>query len=139
MIYSRNISCAKESLITARNFVKESLGKHAISDLDVASMVLAIDEVLANLIIHGHKCNKEDQILLEVEIKNSTTIIFKIYDEDEFFNIEDYEAPTLKEIIKAKRKGGMGLILVKKIMDRIEIGQESGKNCCRLYKKIDKE
>ncbi len=33
-----------------------------------------------------------------------------------------------------KRKGGLGIILVKKIMDEIEFESENGTNTCRLIK-----
>ena len=53
------------------------------------------------------------------------------------FDITKYEAPEIDEIIKTQRKGGIGLILVKKIMDDISFNKTAGKNCCRLYKKAD--
>jgi serine/threonine-protein kinase RsbW len=37
-------------------------------------------------------------------------------------------------VIKSKRKGGLGIILVKRIMDKIEFESIQNKNICRLYK-----
>jgi serine/threonine-protein kinase RsbW len=38
--------------------------------------------------------------------------------------------------VHEKRKGGLGIRLVKSIMDKIEYKSESGKNICRLTKTI---
>ena len=137
MIYRCKISCSKESLKEVRRFVKESLNNHGISEIDLASMVLAMDEMLANVIIHTHQCNISDIIELEIEVNNTNGVFFVIYDQHDIFDILKYEAPLLDDLVKSRRKGGMGLILVKKIMDNIEIGQESGKNFCRLFKRVE--
>jgi serine/threonine-protein kinase RsbW len=46
----------------------------------------------------------------------------------------EYEVPDLKKVIEEKRKGGIGILLVKKIMDEIEFESKNGKNTCRLIK-----
>ena len=137
MIYKCKISCSKDSLKEVRSFVKSSLRNHGISDLDMASMVLAMDEMLANVIIHTHHCDISHIVELKIEINQPEGVFFVIYDRDKIFDLQQYEPPSLDEIVKTKRKGGMGLILVKKIMDTIEIGTESGLNYCRLFKKVE--
>jgi len=57
MIHSIRISCLKNNLSRVRNFVEGALKQHAISPIDINLMVLAVDELCANLIIHSHKCN----------------------------------------------------------------------------------
>ncbi|HAZ24758.1 MAG TPA: anti-sigma factor, partial [Algoriphagus sp.] len=37
-------------------------------------------------------------------------------------------------VISEKRKGGLGIILVRKIMDEIEFESDRGINTCRLIK-----
>ena len=136
MSYNITIACKKENLKTLREFVSESLQNHGLSDVDINAMVLAIDEISANLIIHAHNNNPKDSFDLKIEILNDG-IEFKIFDDADVFDITKYEAPELSEIIRTKRKGGVGLILVKKIMDEITFEKKSGKNCCRLYKKTE--
>ena len=136
MKYSYKVPCKKEKLRDIRGFVKEVLGKHGLSDLDISTLVLAIDEVCANLIIHSHECNPKESIELEIKFENKNTLIFSIIDNAEIFNINDYEEPALDDIIKKQRKGGIGLILVKRIMDDIQILSKGQKYICKLTKKI---
>ena len=137
MKYSYKVPCRKEKLRDIRSFVKEVLDKHGLSEIDASTLVLAIDEVCANLIIHAHKCNAKDSIELQIAVSHQNGIVFDIIDNAEIFDIGQYEEPKLEDIIKKQRKGGLGLILVKRIMDDIEIIRDSPKNICRLTKRID--
>ena len=127
------VQCSKEKLRDIRNFVKDVLTGYGMPDVEVSTLVLAIDEVCANLIIHGHSCNVEDDIILKID-REGDSVIFTIIDKAELFDINEYEAPALEDIIKKQRKGGLGLILVKRIMDDIQISRENHFNICRLIK-----
>ena len=130
-------SSSEEKLRDIRSFVKEVLDKHGISEVDVSTLVLAIDEVCANVIIHGHSCNPKDSIELEIKIDKSQNLEFDIIDTVDLFDIATYQEPKIEDVIKQQKKGGIGLILVKRIMDDIEIIRLPKKNICRLTKKIE--
>lgn len=125
----------KEKLRDIRMFVSGSLKNHALPDVQISTLVLAVDEVCANLIIHSHKCNPDEYIEISITI-DTDTIVFDIIDNGAGFDISSYNEPSLGEIVKKKRKGGLGLILVRKIMDKIEMITEDNQNICRLVKNI---
>lgn len=68
------------------------------------------------------------------ELKKKLSI--EITDKGDAFNLLEYEVPDLKKVIEEKRKGGIGILLVKKIMDEIEFESKNGENTCRLIKKF---
>ncbi|MDH5396691.1 MAG: ATP-binding protein [Cyclobacteriaceae bacterium] len=136
MKYSCTIPCEKEKLKDLREFVQASLNNHDLSEQDISALVIAIDEICANLIIHSHKCNPGHSIELVIKILKDKGIEFNIFDCGEKFDINNYTPPSIEEIIKTRRKGGIGLILVKKIMDEIEFLPGPDQNICRLFKKI---
>ncbi len=137
MKYRITIACTKDKLKEIRIFVRKSLQNHGLDDVQISAMVLAIDEISANLIIHGHDCNPKDKFELNIEVIKGKGVIFKIYDDGDIFDINSYEAPNIDDLIKRQRKGGVGLILVKKIMDEIKLDSVSGKTCYRLYKNVE--
>lgn len=137
MKYCYKVPCKKEKLKEIRCFVQEVLNKHGLSEVDVSTLVLAIDEVCANLIIHSHSCNPKESIELEIKVDKRSGLIFNIIDKAEIFNINEYKEPTLEDIVKKQRKGGIGLILVKRIMDDIQIISKNKQHICRLVKKIN--
>jgi serine/threonine-protein kinase RsbW len=117
-----------------RDFLEKVLSENNVPEVTVGTLVLAVDEVCANLIIHSHKCNEKEHIELKVDVNKHDGITFYIIDRGDGFNISDYEEPSLSEIVKQKRKGGIGLMLVRRIMDEIEFTKVKQKNVYRLHK-----
>ena len=116
-----------------RSFLQRSLKAYGFSEVDRHQVTLAVEEVCTNLIIHSHASNPKEVIYLEVkELEKKLAI--EITDKGDAFNLLEYEVPDLKKVIEEKRKGGIGILLVKKIMDEIEFESKNGKNTCRLIK-----
>ncbi len=113
--------------------MQQNLAIHRLSEGDKHQVTLAVEEVCANLIIHSHDCNPKEEIHLEVKALDKK-IIVEITDKGDAFNLLEYEVPDLSQVIGEKRKGGIGILLVKKIMDEIEFESKNGKNICRLIK-----
>jgi serine/threonine-protein kinase RsbW len=121
--------------VELRSFLQRSLEAYGFSEVDRHQVTLAVEEVCTNLIIHSHASNPKEVIYLEVkELEKKLAI--EITDKGDAFNLLEYEVPDLKKVIEEKRKGGIGILLVKKIMDEIEFESKNGKNTCRLIKKI---
>lgn len=136
MEYKFKVPCSKSNLGEIREFLQRVLSENSIPEVTVNTLVLAVDEVCANLIIHSHNCNPDEQIELKVKVNGKSAITFDIIDHGVGFNIGDYEEPSISDIVKQKRKGGIGLMLVRRIMDEIELIKGDKKNVYRLHKKI---
>ena len=128
-----NLACQTSSLSELRSFLQQNLAAYTLSEVERHQVTLAVEEVCANLIIHSHGCNPKDKIQLEIKDSNEK-VIFEIIDEGIAFNLLEYEAPQIKQVVEEKRKGGLGILLVKRIMDEIEFESKNGKNICRLIK-----
>jgi serine/threonine-protein kinase RsbW len=133
MNHKLNLSCCTAALAELRSFLQQNLAIHRLSEGDKHQVTLAVEEVCANLIIHSHDCNPKEEIHLEVKALDKK-IIVEITDKGDAFNLLEYEVPDLSQVIGEKRKGGIGILLVKKIMDEIEFESKNGKNICRLIK-----
>jgi len=133
MNHKLNLSCSTAALAELRGFLKQNLAFYRLPEGDKHQVTLAVEEVCANLIIHSHDCNPKEEIHLEVKAMNKK-IMLEITDKGDAFNLLEYEVPELNQVIGEKRKGGIGILLVKKIMDEIEFESKNGKNICRLIK-----
>ncbi|MEQ8554313.1 MAG: ATP-binding protein [Cyclobacteriaceae bacterium] len=136
MKHRLTISCSKTNLTTIRQFVSDLLSGINLNEVESHKLVLAVDEVCANLIIHSNQCNPDKNIDVLVEVDRLKKITFIIKDEGVSFNLNNYKEPSMDEIIASGRKGGVGLILVKRIMDKIEFSTEKNCNICRLTKNL---
>jgi serine/threonine-protein kinase RsbW len=56
--------------------------------------------------------------------------------EGEMFDINRFEEPAINNLIHTKRKGGLGIRLVKSIMDSVTYVRRNGRNVCVLTKKV---
>lgn len=138
MKYSLTISCNKSNLERVRQFVADVLEENDFREIEAHKLVLAVDEICANLIIHSNNCNPTKKIDVLVELDAMDQIIFIIKDKGVSFDVNSYCEPSMDEIISSKRKGGIGLMLVKRIMDKIEFSTEKNYNICRLTKRLNK-
>lgn len=136
MEYKFKVPCSKNKLGEIREFLQRVLSENSIPEVTVNTLILAVDEVCANLIIHSHNCNPEEHLELKVKVDGKSEITFDIIDRGDGFNIGDYKEPLISDIVKQKRKGGIGLMLVRRIMDEIELIEGKKKNVYRLHKKI---
>ncbi|MEQ8581163.1 MAG: ATP-binding protein [Marinoscillum sp.] len=130
------ISCSKQNLAKIRQFVADILHREAIKEVEAHKLVLAVDEICANLIIHSNHCNPSQTIEVYVDFQPAEQVTFVIRDQGISFNLSTYAEPSLDEIVSSRRKGGVGLMLVKRIMDKIEFSTEKNYNICRLTKKL---
>ena len=130
-----------------RKFVTEVLHEHHVSDIETNMMVLAVDEVCANIIIHGLPSEQDDFVKINIDFTQEG-IWFEIVDQGAAFDILKYNEPVLDDLIKNKQKvevtlqpvplpkGGLGLMLVKRIMDKIEFSSTNQANTLKLYKQV---
>lgn len=137
MNYKQKVGCNIENLKGVRDFIRKALKDHGIPDLQISELVLALDEMCSNLMIHSHQCNPDELFEINIILKKGDPVItFEIIDDGNTFDINQFTEPDLGNLVHEKRKGGLGIRLVKSIMDKIEYQNRSGKNVCRLTKKI---
>ncbi|MCC9165940.1 ATP-binding protein [Pontibacter harenae] len=129
------VSCSKKNLKLIRDFVSEYLQALALSDILMNQIVLAVDEICANLIIHANKEDTSKYITLSI-IKKKDGLEFHISDHGIAFQRSNYKEPNIQDNVKTGKKGGVGIALVNRIMDRVEYTSDGEKNTCLLYKKI---
>jgi serine/threonine-protein kinase RsbW len=136
MKYKFKVGCSIENLKNVRDFIRTSLKNHAISELEISEIVLALDEMCSNLIIHAHHCNPDDLFELTIHVEDNDPIIFELIDDGTVFDINEFTTPAIDSIVHQKRKGGLGIRLVKSIMDKVEYQRIGGRNVCRLVKQV---
>jgi serine/threonine-protein kinase RsbW len=129
------VSCTKKNLKQIRDFVTDYLADRKLSDILMNQIVLAVDEICANLIIHANHEDPSKFISLAISEKNQM-LKFEITDNGKAFRRSEYKEPDIEEHVRVGKKGGVGIALVNRIMDKVEFDTVGTKNTCLLYKKI---
>ncbi|MDX2003489.1 MAG: ATP-binding protein [Chitinophagales bacterium] len=129
--------CSTETQEEIRIFLGSFLAPISITDSEKNQIILAVDEAVANAIIHGNEQDNSRSIQIDISIsKKSFTV--EISDIGLFDEItkQDKKDKELKAIIKEKQKGGLGLKLIYSIMDVVVFYTKDGKSYCRLVKML---
>jgi serine/threonine-protein kinase RsbW len=113
-------ACSKQSLPKIRAFVEEELRALNVQESMTHQLVLAVDEACANSIIHHHDCDESSRIKLSISRKGKELLI-ELTDNGDPFPINEYKPENLEDIIRKHGKGGLGIFLINKIMDKIEV------------------
>ena len=138
MSYQYKIGCSLSNLKGIRDFIRASLKHHDVPEVELSAIILALDEMCSNLMIHAHHCNPSHMLELHINTPRKGTYVFEIIDDGNVFDINRFSEPDLGNLVHEKRKGGLGIRLVKSIMDNVEYLNEGSKNICRLTKEIRK-
>lgn len=125
--------CSKQSLPKIRAFVESELLEMDVQGATAHQLVLAVDEACANSIIHQHSCDGKSRIQLTISRRDNELLI-ELTDNGVPFPIHEYRPTDLKEIIKKRTKGGLGIFLITQIMDKVEVLKNEQNHIYRFTK-----
>lgn len=120
------INSTTDNLEKIRAFIKTYANQSGFNEEDSNKIVLAADEACTNIIKHSYKFNSEGLIKIHISFtKNKFTV--SITDYGLHFDSKKIPEPNLKEYYKEKRVGGLGMFLMKKLMDEINYSNPNNK------------
>jgi len=97
---------------------------------------LALDELFTNIISYGFEDDLEHLIQVSISRQNDTLILC-VEDDGVPFNPMESNQPNLPCDIEQCKIGGLGIHLIKKLMDNICYERCKGKNKLTMKKSID--
>ncbi len=111
------------------SFIKKQAKKANLSVEKINRLELAAEEALVNIIKHAYPA-KEGYI--KVKCKNNNHFILEIIDEGIPFNPLSAKNPRLDLDIDSRPIGGVGILLIKKMVDSVEYKRKNKSNLLRL-------
>ncbi len=136
--FTLQVPSSTENLALIREFVTTIGAQAGLAEIEIANLELAVDEACANVIEHayGHDATKEVTISANFD---GDSITFKIVDTGKGFDPSQIKQEELESLIAKRKDGGLGMRLIKTLMDEVqyEIGPGQ-KNELRMTKRIRK-
>ncbi len=123
---STSIKSDTGQLETVRDFVEEAAREFGFGDDDVSNIVLAVDEACTNIIKHAYEGASTGTITVEIR-REGKTFSVRIRDNGKAFNPDGLEPPDLRRHLTEFRRGGLGVYLMRRLMDKVEYAIEPGK------------
>ena len=136
MAVSKSIESKTENLSAVREFIGGAAREFGFSEEDSSKIALAVDEACTNIIRHAYHNRSDKKIEISIQAEKDTFEIV-IVDTGDRFDSETVKPINLKEHLTSFRRGGLGVYLMKTLMDDVVYRSLSGrKNEVRLIKHL---
>lgn len=132
--YKITVQASTEHLAEVRNFVAEHAVNFGFSPEEVADIRLAVDEAYTNIIKHAYQKNEQKSVDIELGYDHSEFWV-ALLDTGNAFDPSNYKKPDIRQKIKEKKRGGVGVYLIRKLMDHVEYQTDDAINTIRMTKK----
>lgn len=132
--YQLKLPSDSSNLAIIRDLVTRVANQVGLDNDEASKIELAVDEACTNVIKHAYGNNANKVIDLKIQIdKTKLTII--VSDRGKGFDPSDVQVPDLNESIKSGKKGGLGICLMKTLMDQVDFDIKPGtKNQVKMIK-----
>jgi serine/threonine-protein kinase RsbW len=130
----KTIESRTDNLLEVRDFVLRAAREFGFSEEEASKIVLAVDEACTNVIKHAYQFAPDREIEIVIQpVKDRMQIT--VIDDGKSFNPSVAKLPDLKQHLSHYRRGGLGIYLMRTLMDKVEYKYAPGKkNEVRLTK-----
>jgi anti-sigma regulatory factor (Ser/Thr protein kinase) len=110
--------------------------KHNLPYKVINTMNLALEEVITNVIKHGYEDTGEHAIKIRCSVQDGQ-VLAEVEDDGQPFNPLECPDPDVSMPLEDRPLGGLGIYLVRNVMDALDYHYQEGKNRIKLTKRID--
>lgn len=125
-----------QELALIREFVGTRASEFGFDENDTYKITLAVDEACSNLIRHAYKFDNSKFLCIEIQTNNLDFSIL-ISDDGQSFDLTEVDSPKMNEYFQQFKQGGLGIHIIKLVMDQIEYfphNDEHKKNILKMTK-----
>lgn len=134
--FTLHVPSSTENLAMIRDFVASIGAKAGFDDNEVARITLAVDEACANVIEHAYSSDETRLVTIRATL-DSADLSFEIVDNGRGFEPSQVSEDDVAELIRRRKSGGLGLRLIRAVMDDVQYQITPGeKNELRMVKHI---
>jgi anti-sigma regulatory factor (Ser/Thr protein kinase) len=115
-------------------FIEESLGKLGISGEHYGHICVSLDEAVTNVIMYAYPDLKGNVKIIIAKVNDRVSI--EVIDSGAPFNPLGHPVPDVSLKIENRIIGGLGIHLMRNMMDELTYRRDGDKNCLSLVKHI---
>ncbi len=132
------VPSSTENLALIRDFVG-NIGRQAgMAETELSMLELAVDEACANVIEHAYGLDKTQEVIMRVTL-DVDALKIQVIDTGKGFDPSQIEQKDVKKLIAERRSGGLGMRMMKLVMDEVQYQMKPGeRNELTMIKKLKK-
>jgi len=123
-----------EFLNEIRDCVAEVARDGGFNDKEIYSIQLAADEAATNIIEHAYQDVTDGQIEITCEMRGADLVI-TMRDHGKYFDFTKVKKPDLKADLSERQIGGLGIFLMRKLMDEVNYRSSGSGNLLTMIKR----
>lgn len=131
---SVQFSAKFEFLDEIREFVGDIARAGGFGDKDVYNIQLAADEAASNIIEHAYEGVKNGVLEISCGMRDGAITIIMV-DHGESFDPSAIPLPDLKADLSERKIGGLGIFLMRKLMDEVRYESRNTGNVLTMIKR----
>ena len=129
------VPSSTENLALIREFVSAIGEQSGFDENETARLALAVDEACTNVIEHAYDNESTHEVTVRVTV-DEDEIVFEVIDRGKGFDPTRTPMLPVEELIRQRKSGGLGLRLIRNIMDDVQYRMIPGEmNELRMVKK----
>lgn len=125
ILFEKQVKSTTENLSLIRDFIRNCASAKKVRKAIIDKIILAVDEACTNIIKHAYHSNPNGEIRVVLEFTTDKCRIILI-DFGDSFNPDLIPEPDMPTYLKERKVGGLGLYLIRSLMDEVEY--HSGKD-----------
>ena len=125
-----------ENLKEFMRFVSDFAKAEGFAVKRIREIELATEEALINIFNYAYPDNETGEVEVRCKMEDRTSLVIEILDTGEPFDIQSIPEPDLTLDVSERKVGGLGIYLIKQMVNRVQYRREGQSNILTLV--IDK-
>jgi serine/threonine-protein kinase RsbW len=133
------VPSSTENLALIREFVGSAALQAGFNSSEIAKLELAVDEACANVIEHAYGHDTTKEVIVRATLDDESLSI-DVEDTGNGFDPNSVDQEEIEQLISKRKTGGLGMRLMKTLMDEVRYECEPGKkNALHMMKRLNKK
>lgn len=115
-------------------FIEELGDRRGFDSALVMKLNLALEEVVSNIILYAYPKSSGEDISIKCEVEGNSSLIFTITDSGVEFDPTKVNDADINLSAEEREIGGLGIFLVRQIMDEVKYQRVDNKNILIITK-----
>ncbi len=113
-------------------------GAIGLADNSIARINICLDELFTNIVLYGF--DDDGEHIVKFALKGDSNFVeINIEDDAKPFNPLEKVDPDFPENVEEAKIGGLGILIIRKIMDNVTYERSQGKNKLTMKKNIQEK
>jgi anti-anti-sigma factor len=116
-----------DQLCSIAEFITTAARQRHMGERDVFAVQMAVDEAVTNIMTHGYADQPDGNLHLACW-QEGDDLVIEIRDRGRPFDPDEVPEPDLHTPLEDRQEGGLGIFLMRRMMDRVEFTREGDDN-----------